>query len=129
VTPALGRVAAARFAAENGDVLFDVDGRPLPDGDSPVPVRLLPVWDATLLVHARRTGILPEEYRSLVFNTKSPHSFQTFLVDGAVAGTWRVDGRGGGGGDVSLEPYGPLPATVRRALLDEVERVAALYTA
>jgi hypothetical protein len=123
VAPALRRVATARFAAENGDVLFDADGGVLPDRDSAVPVRLLPVWDATLLVHARRTGILPEEYRPLVFNTKTPHSVQTFLVDGAVAGTWNVDGSG-----VSLEPYRPLPAAVRRALLDEGERVAALYT-
>jgi len=44
------------------------------------------VWDANLLVHARRSGILPEPYRPRIFNTRTPHSFPTFLVDGAVAG-------------------------------------------
>jgi hypothetical protein len=32
-----------------------------------------------LLVPARRTQILPERYRPLVFNTKTPHSVTTFL--------------------------------------------------
>ena len=54
--------------------------------------RLLPTWDATLLVHARRTGLLPERFRPLIFHTKNPQSTPTFLVDGEVAGTWRLDG-------------------------------------
>jgi hypothetical protein len=57
----------------------------------PAPVRFLPTWDAVLLVHARRTGVLPERYRSLIFTTKVPQSVGTFLVDGAVAGTWRYE--------------------------------------
>jgi hypothetical protein len=32
-----------------------------------------------LLVPARRTQILPERYRPLVFDTKTPHSVTTFL--------------------------------------------------
>ena len=43
--------------------LLDLPGSPLPDPDTPAPVRFLPVWDATLLVHARRTGVLPEDLR------------------------------------------------------------------
>ena len=39
-------------------------------------------------------GVLPEEYRPRIFSTKMPQSVGTFLVDGAVAGTWRyADGR------------------------------------
>ena len=50
--------------------------------------------NATLLVHARGTQILPEEYRPRIFGIKTPNSFNTFLVDGQVAGTWRhEDGR------------------------------------
>ena len=38
-------------------------------------------------------GCYPEEYRPRIFSTKMPQSVGTFLVDGAVAGTWRyVDG-------------------------------------
>ena len=74
---------------------------PLPDPDTPAPARFLPVWDATLLVHARRTGILPEQYRSRVFNVKTPQSTATFLVDGAVAGTWRYEKD-----RIKLSPFG-----------------------
>ena len=78
-----------RFRDEAGNELVDLPRAPLPDPETPAPVRFLPTWDATLLVHARRSGILPEKYRSLVFDVKRPHSVGTFLVDGSVAGTWR----------------------------------------
>ena len=55
-------------------------------------MRFLPTWDAVLLAHARRSGILPEEHRPRIFNTKMPQSIGTFLVDGSVAGTWKLDG-------------------------------------
>ena len=45
--------------------------RPLPDPATPAPPRFLPTWDATLLVHARRTGVLPEEHRPKIFNTQA----------------------------------------------------------
>ena len=83
-------------------------------------MRFLPVWDATLLVHARRTQILPEEHRSRVFSIRTPQSVKTFLVDGAVAGTWRYeDGR------VRTEPFGRLGRATARALREEGERLAA----
>jgi hypothetical protein len=119
----LERLKLPRFRDEQGKELFDVPRAPLPDPDTPAPPRLLPVWDATLLVHARRTGILPEEYRPLVFNTKTPHSVNTFLVDGQVAGTWRYDG-----GKVNLEPLAPLPRNPRRELEDEAKRLAAFHS-
>jgi hypothetical protein len=84
------------------------------------PVRFLPTWDATLLVHARRTQILPEEYRSIVFSTKNPQSVGTFLVDGAVAGAWRHEP-----GKVRLEPFAPLPRPARREVDQESDRLAA----
>jgi len=73
-------------------------------------------------VHARRTQILPEPYRPRVFNTKTPHSVSTFLVDGAVAGTWGYEK-----GRVRLEPFDRLPAAARRELEDEAERLAAFH--
>jgi hypothetical protein len=83
---------------------------------------LLPVWDATLLVHCRRTGILPEEYRPLVFNVKTPQSANTFLVDGRVAGTWRHEE-----GRVKLDPFDPIPRGARRDLDEEAKRLAAFH--
>jgi winged helix DNA-binding protein len=120
--PVLERVGTRRFRDERGGELFDLPDAPLPDADTPAPVRFLPTWDANLLVHARRTQLLPERYRERIFNVRTPHSFPTFLVDGAVAGTWRHrDGR------VELSPFEPLPAGTRRELEEEAERLAAFH--
>jgi hypothetical protein len=75
-----------------------------------------------LLAHARRTQVLPEEYRSAVFNTKTPRSLSTFLVDGRVAGTWRY-----AGGRVKLEPFAPIPRAVKRELEAEASHLAAFH--
>ncbi|MDQ3874789.1 MAG: winged helix DNA-binding domain-containing protein [Actinomycetota bacterium] len=122
LAPALARVRLRRFRSERGDELLDLPRAPLPASDTPAPVRFLPTWDATLLVHARRTGILPEKYRPLVFNTRTPHSVSTFLVDGEVAGTWRYER-----GRVVLQPFAPLASAARRELEQEGERLAALH--
>ncbi|HEX2397197.1 MAG TPA: winged helix DNA-binding domain-containing protein [Solirubrobacteraceae bacterium] len=122
IDPALDRLRLRRFRGEDGEELFDLPRAPLPDPETPAPPRFLPVWDATLLVHARRTGILPEEHRARVFNPRTPHSVNTFLVDGAVAGTWRYER-----GRVPIEPFGRLDRAVRRQLDDEAERLAALH--
>jgi hypothetical protein len=122
ITPALERIRLRRFRDEDGKELLDLPRAPLPDREAPAPVRFLPVWDATLLVHARRTGILSEEHRPRVFNVKTPHSVQTFIVDGAVAGTWRYEK-----GRVRLEPFGRLARSTRRELDEEAERLAAFH--
>jgi len=109
-----------RFVTEDGAELMDVPRAPLPPADTVVPVRFLPTWDATLLVHARRTQILPEDYRPRIFHTKNPQSVPTFLVDGAVAGVWRFEG-----GRVELEPFRSSGPGVMRALREEAERLAS----
>jgi Winged helix DNA-binding domain len=122
LAPALERLAVRRFRSEDGEPLLDLPRAPLPDPETPAPVRFLPTFDATLLVHARRTGVLPEEYRPRIFHTKAPQSFPTFLVDGAVAGTWRSER-----GAIDLTPFGRLDARTRRELADEAERLAAFH--
>ena len=116
------RLRLRRFRRDDGGELLDLPRAPLPDPKTRAPVRFLPTWDATLLVHARRTQILPERYRNLVFDTRTPHSVSTFLVDGAVAGTWRHEG-----GRVRLEPYEPIPRSLRRELNSEAVRLAAFH--
>jgi hypothetical protein len=120
VRPAFARLRLRRFRDERGAELLDLPGQPLPDADVPAPVRLLPTWDATLLVHARRTQILPEPLRARVFNTKTPHSVSTFLVDGRVAGSWSLDR-----GRVALHPFGRLRREDRRAVEEEGARLEA----
>jgi Winged helix DNA-binding domain len=123
IRPALGRLDLRRFKDEAGKELLDLPRAPLPDADTPAPPRFLPVWDATLLVHARRTQILPEEYRPLVFNIKTPNSVNTFLLDGRVAGTWRYED-----GKVRVEPFEAVPRKERRALDAEAARLAAFLS-
>jgi hypothetical protein len=112
------RLTLRRFRDEEERELVDLPRAPLPGGDVPAPVRYLPTWDAALLVHARRSQILPERFRPLVFHTKTPHSVPTFLVDGAVAGSWRVE-RTAGRATLVLEPFEPLPAPAREELREE----------
>jgi hypothetical protein len=120
--PALERLDLRRFRAETGEELLDLPRAPRPAPDTPAPVRFLPTWDATLLAHARRTSILPDEHRSKVFHTRTPHSVGTFLVDGAVAGTWRYEK-----GRVLTESFGRLDAATRRELGEELERLTEFH--
>jgi hypothetical protein len=122
LAPVLDRMRLRRFRGPEGDVLLDLPGAPIPDPDAPAPVRFLPTWEAALLVHARRTQILPEPYRPQVFDARTPHSVNTFLVDGAVAGSWCYER-----GRLRLEPFGPLPRRDRRALEAEARGLAALH--
>lgn len=108
----------------DGKPLLDLPGCPLPEPDTPAPPRFIGTWEALLLVHARRTGVLPEAYRPRIFSTRTPHSLNTFLVDGHVAGTWREEA-----GTVRLEPFGRLASADRAALEQEAQRLAAFHGA
>jgi hypothetical protein len=122
VAEALERLELRRFRTEQGDLLVDLPRAPLPPADAPAPVRFLPTWDATLLVHCRRTQILPEEHRPKLFHTKNPQSQPPFTMDGAVAGTWRYES-----GGVTLKPFGRLPPAARAEVEAEAERLAAFH--
>jgi Winged helix DNA-binding domain len=122
VNEALEQVELRRFRDEKGGQLVDLPRAPLPSADTLAPARFLPTWDATLLVHARRTQVLPEEHRAKVFNTKTPQSVPTFTVDGQVAGTWRHDND-----RVTLSPFGRLSKEARAETDAEAELLAALY--
>ena len=111
-----------RFRDEEGRELVDLPRAPLPGGSAKAPPRFLPTWDATLLVHARGTQILPERFRPLVFDTKTPHSSPTFLVHGAVAGKWSVESTKRKA-TLALSPFERLPAAAKRDLRAEAERL------
>jgi len=124
--PAAERLGLRRFHDEEGRELLDLPRAPLPEASGPVPARFLPTWDATLLVHARRAQILPEQFRPLVFDTKTPHSTPTFLVDGAVAGKWKVE-RSGKKATLVLVPFEPLPTAAKRELRADAERLVRFH--
>jgi hypothetical protein len=110
-----------RFRDEHGRELLDVPRAPLPDPETPAPVRFLPKWDNVLLAFADRTRVLPEQYRKTVIRMNGDVA-QTFLVDGFVAGIWRVES-----GRVVLEPFATLSRPVRRELEEEAGRLEAFF--
>jgi hypothetical protein len=117
---ALASMPLRRFRDERGRELLDLPRAPLPPSGTEAPPRFLPFWDSSLLAHDDRTRILPDDYRKLVI--EGGFIRPTFLVDGFVAGTWRVDGP-----QVELEPFERLTRAARRALEAEGRRLAEFH--
>jgi Winged helix DNA-binding domain len=113
----LANMPMVEMEFDDGTTLLDLPGRRLPAADAPAPVRFLGNWEAILLAHARRAEVLPERFRPLIFHTKKPQSEATFLVDGAVAGVWKIDAE-----RVALTPFEPIQERFQREL--ERERAA-----
>jgi Winged helix DNA-binding domain len=119
---AIAGMRLRRFRDESGGRLLDLPRASAAAGRDRAPVRFLPTWDATLLVHARRTGILDEGHRKRIFHIQNPQSERTFLVGGTVAGAWRHEN-----GRIRLEPFERVPKGARAELEDEAERLAAFH--
>lgn len=130
VTDALAALDAVegltRFLdAEDGAELVDLPGLPLPDEDVDPPARLLGTWDAGLLAHARRGGMLPERHRDRVFHITRPQSVNVVLVDGEVRGAWFWPRDPGRDSAITVEEYEPWPRAVRAAVEAEAARLSA----
>ena len=108
-----------RFRDEQGRELLDIPRAPLPDPETPAPVRFLPKWDNVLLAFADRTRVLPERYRKTVIRQNGDVA-QTCLVDGLVAGTWTADD-----GHVVTNPFAPLSRAVKAEVEEEAARLEA----
>ncbi|WP_371526523.1 winged helix DNA-binding domain-containing protein [Streptomyces sp. NBC_01283] len=126
------------FRDENGVELFDLPDAPRPDADTPAPARFLPEFDNLLLSHADRGRVVPQEYKGRTW--KGNFAYSVFLVDGFLAGVWRVEeggGKGGGRGAgaakesrdsadsavLTIEPFGTLTKAQRHELTEEAERL------
>lgn len=108
------------FRDERGRVLYDLPEAPRPDPDVPAPVRLVAPFDNLLLSHADRSRVLPERYKDRVM-TRNGLVLGTLLVDGLVAGTWRLTGEQ----EVVVEPFVRLARADRAAAETEAQRVLA----
>jgi hypothetical protein len=122
---AAGQELARYTDAEDGAELVDLPGLPLPDEDAEVPVRLLGTWDAGLLAHARRAGMLPERHRERVFHVRQPQSVNTVLVDGEVRGAWTWPRDPRRDTAIGVEEYERWPRAVRAAVAAETRRLSA----
>lgn len=125
VSPGLERLPLRTFRDEDGRVLLDLPRAQLPGDTTTAPVRFLPKWDHCLLAYEDRTRILPRELQATVIR-KNGDVLPTFLVDGVASGIWSV-ARARDRATLTLEPFAPLPRTVRRELEDEGERLLRWY--
>ncbi len=78
------------FRSEEGKELFDLPDAPRPDPSTEAPVRFLPDFDNAVMGHLDRRRIIADEDKPFVFREGLVVA-RTYLVDGRVAGTWRVD--------------------------------------
>ncbi len=107
------------FTGPKGKELFDLPKAPRPDGDVPAPVRFLPDFDNLVLGHHDRTRVIADAHRPHVA-TKNLQILPTFLVDGFVAGTWKLD-RARASATLTLRPFDGLSKKVK----DELQREGA----
>ncbi|HKV10389.1 MAG TPA: winged helix DNA-binding domain-containing protein, partial [Thermoanaerobaculia bacterium] len=105
------------FRDERKRELFDLPEARRPEEDEPAPVRFLPEFDNLVLSHDDRTRVMADEHRSRVVS-KNLQVSATFLVDGFVAGTWKVE-RKKKTAALVLEPFDPLAKKTLAALEKE----------
>jgi hypothetical protein len=107
------------FRDERGRTLLDLPDAPLPDPDTPAPVRFLPAFDNAVLGYDDRSRIIDDTDRGL-----SVQGARFVLVDGRVTGTWTTSVRG----DVlhlDVTAHRSLTATERDDVVQEATRLAA----
>jgi Winged helix DNA-binding domain len=109
------------FRNESNNELLDLPDAPLPPPDAPAPPRFVPDYDNLVLAHTDRTRVISDEHRSRVF-LSAARVRATFLLDGFVSGTWKIE-KTKGTATLVIEPFEPLPEAARDALLEEGERL------
>lgn len=109
------------FTDERGRTLYDLRDAPRPEADTAAPVRLLADFDGAVLGRADRTGIIKPEHAPLLAS-KNGLIPAMVLIDGVVAGTWRIDAKRRTVA-VSVRPFGKLAAKDRKTI--EAEAISA----
>ncbi|SDJ72036.1 winged helix DNA-binding domain-containing protein [Variovorax sp. OV700] len=115
------------FTGEQGQELFDLPRAPRPGPDAFAPPRLVAEWDNLLLSHADRSRVMSEAHRSRVF-TVNGIVRGTVLLDGIVAGTWKIE-RAKNAATVVLEPFARWSQPDRLGVQEEAMRLLAFAAA
>lgn len=108
------------FLGEDGRELFDVPRRPLPDPDTPAPVRFMPEYDNASIGFKDRSRIVPEGV-SLWTNA----GWGTVLVDGMVTARWRLT-PARDAAVLRIEPFRRLARSERTEIAEEGIRLSGL---
>jgi hypothetical protein len=111
------------YRDERNRELFDVPDGLFPHPDAPAPVGFLPGFENALLSHADRTRIVSDEYRKALWK-KNGLVDPTFLVDGYVAGSWKVANTKSEA-TLTVTPFVTISAADRAALEEEGARLLA----
>jgi Winged helix DNA-binding domain len=107
------------FRDESGVELFDLPDAPLPDPDTPAPVRFLPEYDNVFLAHADRSRIGdPADRPRLGFG--DGRFFSPVLVGGFIRAVWRLED-----GDLMVKPARQLSKKAAASVSAEGRRLLA----
>ena len=104
---------SARSGDDRGRELFDAPDAPLPDPDTPAPVRFLPEYDNVLLGHDDRSRIV-----SPGVTPWTEVGWGSVLVDGFGSARWKMD-RDREGATLLVEPFGKLPRAAKADVSQE----------
>jgi Winged helix DNA-binding domain len=110
-----------QFQDVRGTVLWDVTDGPLPAEDTPAPIRLIPEYDNLIISHDERTRIIADANYKKVF-LSAARVRATFLVDGFVAGAWKIT-HAKKVVTLTFEPFQPLSQADQQALTAEGEQL------
>ncbi|MGW7081332.1 winged helix DNA-binding domain-containing protein [Streptomyces sp. NPDC054866] len=103
----------------DGEVRFDLPGASRPPAETPAPARLMAMWDSILLAYADRGRVIPPAYRPWVIR-RNGDVLPTLLVDGQVAGVWRLLEDG-----IEATAFHPLPPAAWDELAKEAQSLTA----
>jgi hypothetical protein len=102
------RLRTYRSAA--GTELFDLPDRPLPDPETPAPVRFLAGFDNVTFGYADRTRIIADAHRPYLVSEAA------LTVDGTVRGVWKLSR-----GELSIGLFAPLTGAEEDAVRTEAD--------
>jgi hypothetical protein len=98
---------------------YDLPDAPRPGAEAEAPVRFLPDFDSLMLAHVDRSRVIADAHRKEL-TTKNLRVRAVVLVDGMVAGFWKLAGK-----KVVVEPVRKLLKREQAAVDEEAERLAA----
>ncbi|MFI6479407.1 winged helix DNA-binding domain-containing protein [Nonomuraea sp. NPDC050663] len=116
----LREVVATMDLKRHGD-LYDLPDAPLPDPETPVPVRLMYDFDNLFLSHADRTRfITPKALEVSGAFVKANVMWRLILVDGFTAGDWTLDK-----GTLTIHQWEPFADDDLEAAIVEARKLLA----
>jgi hypothetical protein len=110
-----------RFRTEGGVELVDVPDAPLPDPETPAPVRFLAEYDNVVLSHADRSRVVADGDHVLLQGGTGGWT-GTVLVDGLLRATWAAR-REGDASALTVRPSEVLSFAERHEVIVEGERL------